>query len=43
MGTENIINGFLSVPWESGNTVVGALCVVKTLKKALCIFLKNGQ
>lgn len=38
MGAENILNGFLIAPQESANTVVGAHCVVKILKKALCIF-----
>lgn len=38
MGTENILNGFLIVPQESGNTVVGARCVVKTLKKHFVFF-----
>lgn len=38
MGTENILNGFLIVPPESGNTVVGARCMVKTLKKHLVLF-----
>lgn len=43
MGTENILNGFLIVLQESGNTVVGARCVVKTLKKHFVFFFLKGQ
>lgn len=43
MGTENILNGFLIVPQESGNTVVGARCVVKTLKKHFVFFFKKDN
>lgn len=43
MGTENILNGFLMVLQESGNTVVSAHCVVKTLKKHFVFSLKKGQ
>lgn len=38
MGTENILNGFLIAPQESGNTVVGARSVDKNLKKHFFFF-----
>lgn len=38
MGTENILNGFLIAPQESGNTVVGAHSVDKNLKKHFFFF-----
>lgn len=38
MGTENILNGFLIVPQESGNTVVGTHSVDKNLKKHFFFF-----
>lgn len=41
MGTENTLNGFLIVPQESGNTVVDARCMVKTLKKHFAFFKKR--
>lgn len=41
MGTENVLNGFLIAPQESGNTVVDAHSVDKNLKKHFLFFLKK--
>lgn len=43
MGTANILNRFLIVPQESGNTVVGARFVVKILKKHFVFLFKKDN